>query len=178
MNDSWHKLLLDIFDRIGSQLEQVLTGLTPEELNRQPGPGANTIGWLTWHLTRSHDRNMSEIAGQEQLWTADQWYKRFDRLPDPGETGFGHTMEQMQAFHAPDSNTIIEYHYAVLERIRDYIGNGLSVDELDRDSYSPTFDNSGLVWKRITGVINEGLQHVGQAAYVRGLIKGQGWLGR
>jgi len=31
---------------------------------------------------------------------------------------------------------------------------------------------------RIMGNINDCYQHVGQAAYVRGLLKGQGWLGR
>ena len=31
------------------------------------------------------------------------------------------------------------------------------------------------VRRRLLGIISEGLQHVGQAAYVRGLLKGKGW---
>lgn len=176
--DNWNRLAMDIFDRIDRQLEQVLDGLTPEELNRPPAPGANTIGWLAWHLTRSNDRNMSEVAEKEQLWIADGWHTRFGRSPDPGETGVGHTPAQVTAFRAPDSATLLAYHRAVLERIREYVMKDLSEAELARDSYSPTFKNSGPVWRRITGVINEALQHLGQAAYIRGLMKGQGWLGR
>jgi len=175
---AWQQLVMDIFDRIAGQLEQVLEGLAPEELNRQPAQGANTIGWLTWHLTRSHDRNMSEVMEKEQLWISDNWYARFNRAPDPAETGVGHSPEQMAAFRVPDGETVMEYHRAVLERIREYIDSGLSEDELERESYSPTFKSSSPVLRRITGVINDGLQHLGQAAYVRGLITEQGWLGR
>ncbi|MFC1901203.1 DinB family protein [Chloroflexota bacterium] len=174
----WQQMTMDIFDRIAMQVEGVLEGLTPDELNKQPSTGANTIGWLTWHLTRSHDRNMSEVAGKEQLWTADGWYKKFGRAADPNETGYGHSPEEMSDFRAPDSTMIIEYHRAILERIREYIENDLAETDLDRESYSPTFNNSSPVYRRITGVINDGLQHVGQAAYVRGLITEQGWYGR
>ena len=67
----WQTLINDTFTRISEELELVLDGLTPDELNRQPASGANTIGWLTWHLTRSHDRNLSELAEREQLWIKD-----------------------------------------------------------------------------------------------------------
>ena len=175
---AWQQLIIDIFDRIAEQLEEVLEGLTPDELNRQPAPDANTIGWLTWHLTRSHDRNMSEIIGKEQLWIEDKWYARFNRAADPTETGVGHSPEEVAAFRTPDGRTILEYHNAVLERIKGYIINTLSETELDREVYSPTFRNTNTVHRRLLGVLNDGFQHLGQAAYVRGLIKGQGWLGR
>ncbi len=174
----WQQLIIDIFNRIAEQLKEVLEGLTPDELNQQPAPDANTIGWLNWHLTRSHDRNMSELAGKEQLWTGDGWYTKFNRAPDPAETGVGHSPKDMAAFRAPDSRTILEYHNAVLERIRDYIGSTLAEAELDREVYSPTFCNTHTGRRRLLGVINDGLQHLGQAAYVRGLLKGHGWLGR
>ena len=174
----WQQLIIDLFERISQELERVLVGLTPDELNQQPAPDANTISWLAWHLTRSHDRNMSEIAGKEQLWTSDGWYIKFNRAPDPAETGVGHSPEEMAAFKAPDSRTILEYHNAVLERIKDYIINTLSETELDREVYSPTFRNTNTVHRRLLGVLNDGFQHLGQAAYVHGLIKGQGWLGR
>ena len=175
---AWQQLIMDIFDRIAEQLEEVLEGLTPDELNRQPASDANTIGWLTWHLTRSHDRNMSEIVGKEQLWIEDKWYARFNRAPDPAETGFGHSSEAVAVFRAPDGKTVLEYHRAILERIKDYIINTLSETELDREVYSPTFRNTNTVRRRLLSVISDGFQHLGQAAYVRGLIKGQGWLGR
>jgi len=171
----WQLLITDLFIRISEEPERVLDGLTIDELNRQPAPNCNSIGWLAWHLTRSHDRNMSEIAGKEQLWIKDKWYARFNRAPDPSETGYGHSSEEVAAFKAPDGRIIVEYHQAVLERIKDYISNTLSETELKRESKSPTLGTVGTVRKRLLGVISEGFQHVGQAAYVRGLLKGKGW---
>jgi len=72
----------------------------------------------------------------------------------------------------------LEYHRAVLERIQSYISGQLSAAELARETYSPTLRIAATVRTRLVGVINDSLQHVGQAAYVRGLLKGKGWLGR
>ncbi len=174
----WQQLITDLFLRISQELETVLEGLTVDDLNQQPHPDSNSIGWLAWHLTRSHDRNMSEIAGEEQLWIKDEWYHKFNRAPDPSETGVHHSPEETAAFRSPDSATILEYHRAVVERIKNYIDRRLSESELERESHSPTLGTTRPVEARLIGVINEGFQHVGQAAYVRGLLKGKGWSDR
>jgi hypothetical protein len=174
---AWQQLITDIFDRVAEQVEKVLDGLTPEELNRQPAPGANTIGWLIWHLTRSFDRNVSELAGKEQLWTANGWYAKFGRSADPDETGVGHSQEEMAAFRVPDGRATLEYHLAVQARIKEYMST-LTESELDREATSPTLGTTFSVGKRLLAQFSEGLQHVGQAAYVRGLITEQGWYGR
>jgi hypothetical protein len=79
----WQQFVMEQFLRIEDELKQVLAGLTVDDLNRQPAPDCNSIGWLAWHLTRSHDRNMSEIIGKEQLWIADKWYVKFSRVSGP-----------------------------------------------------------------------------------------------
>ncbi len=175
---AWQQLITDLCLRISQELETVLEGLTTDELNQQPRPDSNSIGWLAWHLTRSHDRNMSEIAGEEQLWIRDKWHLKFNRTPDPSETGYHHSPEEAAAFHSPDSATILEYHRAVVERIKGYIGSSLSETELERDSYSPTFQTTSKVRRRLVSVLSDGFQHVGQAAYARGLLKGKGWSDR
>lgn len=174
----WQQFIINLFERMAQELEQTLNGLTVDDLNQQPSPGGNSIGWLAWHLTRSHDRNISELAGKEQLWTSQEWYAKFDREPDPSETGFGHSAEEAAAFRSPGSRVILDYHQAVVTRIKDYISSQLSEAELDRDAYSPTLNMTAPVSRRLLGVINDAYQHLGQAAYVRGLIKGWGWLGR
>ena len=121
---------------------------------------------------------MSEVAGEEQLWVSAKWHDRFNRAPDPAETGYGHSTEDAAAFYSPDSATLLEYHRAVLEQTKRYINSKLLESELERQAYSSTFDNTNTVGKRLLGVINDSLQHVGQAAYVRGLIKGKGWSDR
>ena len=61
----WQQFVMEEFLRIEDELGQALKGLTVEDLNLQPAPDCNSIGWLAWHLTRSHDRNMSELMGEE-----------------------------------------------------------------------------------------------------------------
>ncbi len=175
---AFQHFILDLFLRIAHDVEQVLEGLNGEELHHQPSPKGNSIGWLVWHLTRSHDRNISEMAGQGQLWITEGWYAKFSRPAEPAETGFGHSAEEATAFRAPDGRTLLAFHREVLERIRQYMLHTLSEDDLDRETYSPTFQNTVTVRRRLVGILSEGHQHVGQAAYVRGLLKGHGWLGR
>ena len=114
----WQQFVMDEFLRIEDELGQVLKGLTVEDLNTQPAPDCNSIGWLAWHLTRSHDRNMSEVMGEEQLWIAEKWHVKFNRAPDPGETGVGHTTEQAKAFQSPEAAVILAYHHAILHKNR------------------------------------------------------------
>ncbi len=39
-------LITDYFLRISDELERVFDGLTIEDLNNNPAPGANGVGWL------------------------------------------------------------------------------------------------------------------------------------
>jgi len=174
----WQVLITDLFVRISQELEKVLGGLTVDDLNQRPTLDCNSIGWLAWHLTRSHDRNMTELAGEEQLWIKDKWYAKFNRVPDPKDTGFGHSSESIAEFRSPESRILLEYHHAVVKQIERYMSSTLSESDLEREVYSPTLHNVATVRARLVSVISEGLQHVGQAAYVRGLLKGKGWLGR
>ena len=171
----WQELIMDQFLRIEQELSFVLDGITVEDLNQQPAPDCNSIGWLAWHLTRSHDRNMSELIGEEQLWITEKWHVRFGRVPDPDETGVGHTMEQAKAFKSPDRQVVMDYHRAILKRIEKYIENSLKEEDLGREVYSPTLKDTKTVMRRITGVIQQGFLHTGQAGYVRGMLKGRGW---
>ena len=168
----WQDFLTEQFELILRELETALEGLSIDDLNRQPTTGANSIGWLAWHLTRSHDRNLSEIMGVEQLWTAGGWHERFGRAPNHSETGVGHSPEEAAAFRAPDTGTILDYHRAVLECSREYVRDSLSETELDRVYHSPTLHDTTAVSVRLRRLVKEGFMHTGQAAYVRGLLEG------
>ena len=176
---TWQAMIVDIFERQARELSDVLDGLTPEDLDWRPGTGANSIGWLAWHLTRSLDRNLSEIMGEEQLWVGDGWHARFGRAPDPRETGFGHDpLEQAAAFRSPNGATLLDYHRAALNRLRQYASGRLTEAELELPASSATLGTDWTVRRRLVGIVDDGLQHLGQGAYVRGLLKGAGWLGR
>ncbi len=119
----------------------------------------------------------ADLFGEDQLWVSAKWHTKFNRLPDPKDTGNGHTPEHVQAFCAPDAQTLLDYYHAVFEKTKLYINTRLSEIDLQRDVYSPTFKTTTTVEQRILGTINN-FQHVGQAGYVRGLLSGIGWYGR
>ena len=168
----WQQLIIDIYVRISQVLDRALEGLTQDDLNQQPNPDSNSMGWLAWHLTRVQDRAIADLAGEEQLWIKDEWHSRFIRPADPQDVGVGHNSEDLAAFISPDAQTLLAYHHAVLERSKHYINN-LSQTDLDRELDHPRYPRVGL---RLLAIISDNLQHAGQVAYVRGLLKGKGWL--
>ena len=167
----WKDLLTDGYGRILGVLERALEGLTEDDLKWQPYIGANSIGWLAWHLTRVQDDHISSLSGKEQLWTKDGWHAKFNRPPDAKDRGFGHTPEQVAAFESPDVETLLAYHRAVLERSKSYFIT-LSDDDLARELNEPQYQPLPTVGVRLISVIADNLQHAGQAAYIRGLLKG------
>ena len=134
------------------------------------------MGWLAWHLTRVQDDHIAGLMEEEQLWVKDGWHETFGRSSNPKDIGFGHTSEEVAALKSPDVDTLLKYHSAVLERTKQYI-NSLSLADLDRELNEPWFQPLPTVGVRLVSVLNDSLQHAGQIAYVRGLLKGKGWLG-
>ena len=88
---------------------------------------------------------------------------------DLDDHGYGHTSEQVGAFVPPDGATLAGYQRAVSERTIKYLG-GLSDDELGR-VIDRSWDPPVTVGVRLASVVNETAQHIGQGAYVRGLVE-------
>ncbi len=172
----WEELIIDGYGRVLEVLKEALDGLTPGDLDEQPHPDCNSMGWLTWHLTRVQDDHIADLMGEEQLWIKDGWHARFNRAPDLKDIGFGHSSEEVAAFKSPEIDTLLDYHRAVLERSKQYINN-LSMADLERELNEPWYQPLPTVGVRLVSVMSDCLQHAGQVAYVRGLLKGKGWLG-
>ena len=129
-------------------------------------------------MTRIQDRAAAELLGEEQLWIKDNYYAKFNRTPDPEDTGIGDTLEDVVAFRSPDALALLEYHRAVLEQSKRYITSKLSETELNREFDSPRYPTITNVRTKLMRLINDNMQHLGQVNYVRGMLKGWGWLGR
>ncbi len=170
----WNDMLSDGYNRIVDVMERVLKGLNEEDLNWQPSPDCNSIGWLAWHLTRQQDAQISSLAGEEQLWTKDGWHAKFNRPSDPRDVGFGQTPEQVAAFKSPNVDTLLAYNKAVVERSKAYF-NTLSKTDLDRELNEPMFQPLPTVGVRLISIMDDSVLHAGQAAYIRGLRQGRGW---
>ena len=170
----WQDLLADGYGRVPEFMESVLSGLNPDDLNWQPRQDCNSIGWLFWHLTRQQDAQIASLMGEEQLWTKDGWHSKFNRAPAPDDSGFGHTPEQVSAFEAPDTQTLLNYQRAVAERSKRYF-HTLSKDDLDKELDEPWFQPLPTVGVRLVSILEDSFLHAGQAAYIRGMRQGKGW---
>ena len=165
-------LMLEALGRIRSVLHRSLTDLMLDEIHRQPQAGANSIGWLAWHLTRVQDVSISGLAGLEQAWVSQGWHAKFDLAPDPDNDGYGHTPAQVAAFRAPTVQTLLDYHDSVQERSKTYVA-GLAPADFDRTLNEPQWQPLPTVGVRLVSVLSDNLQHAGQAAYLRGLWQGK-----
>ena len=173
----WQYLMVDAYQQMSQELEQVLDGLMVEDLHQRPSPGANPIGWLAWHVTRSCDRLLGDVVLGEQIWISEGWHKKFNRPPDLNDTGVGHTDAQVDGLEIADVKTLLDYHRAVIKPLLRYLDR-LTENELDREcANSQHPGTTRAVHSRLIGALNN-MQHVGQAGYVRGLLKGHRWYGR
>lgn len=164
------ELLVEIYDRLPPLVREAVDGLTPEQLVAQPAPGANTIGWLIWHLARVEDDHIADVMGVGQLWAEDDWASRFGLEPDVSNIGYGHTAEQMAAVRPESAAALVEYFEAAHARTVEWLA-GLSASDLDR-IVDTRWDPPVTLGVRLVSVADDSLQHVGQAAYVRGSLLG------
>ena len=161
------ELLADAFDRIRLVVGRAVDGLTDDQLAEPVGPGANTIGWLVWHLTRIQDDHVAGVAGTGQVWTDGGWYERFAVPFEPAEHGYGHSAEQVAAVRVSGA-LLTGYHEAVHARTDAYVRT-LADADLDR-VVDTDWDPPVTLGVRLVSVVSDDLQHAGQAAYVRGLL--------
>ncbi|GIJ44926.1 hypothetical protein Val02_18120 [Virgisporangium aliadipatigenens] len=159
---------MELFGRQPELVRTAVEGLSAEQLRRAPGTGANPVGWIVWHLTRVQDHHVSELAGTGQVWVEDGWAGRFGLAADPDDHGYGHTPEQVAAVRPESWRALVDYHAAVLERTEKFV-RGLGPDDLDR-VVDERWDPPVTCGVRLASVIDDDAQHLGQAAYVRGLI--------
>jgi uncharacterized damage-inducible protein DinB len=163
-----NELLAEAFGRLPDLVRAAVNGLNAEQLRTPPADGANTVGWLVWHLARIQDGHLAELTGDEQVYVTGDWARRFALKPDPDDNGYGHTSEQVLAVRPESAKVLVDYYQAVHERTLGYL-SGLAADDLDR-VVDRSWDPPVTLGVRLVSVLNDDTQHVGQAAYVRGLL--------
>src|SRR6476620_3566718 len=124
------ELLKDAFTRILESAERVVDGLSEDQLAARPGPDANPIGWLVWHLARVQDDHVADVAGIEQVWTARGFHEKFGLPFDASDIGYGHSSEQV-AHVRVDAERLAAYVAAVHEQTCWFL-EGWGADYLDR----------------------------------------------
>ena len=156
------------YEQVAETLAGTVDGLGPDDLARRVQPGANPIGWLVWHLLRVQDDHVADVAGTEQVWTADGWAGRFGLPVDDAATGYGMGDAEVDAVRVPSAELLLGYSQAVHARTADFLA-GLSDDDLDR-VVDTRWDPPVTLGVRLVSVLSDDFQHLGQAAYLRGLL--------
>ncbi len=161
-------VLLELYGRIPPLARHAVDGLGVEQLTARPTPGANPIGWLVWHLARVQDSHVAELLGAEQLWVGSGWARRLGLDPDPSNTGYGHTPDEVATVRPEQPGALLEYLEAVDARTRTMLRE-LTPADLDR-IVDRSWDPPVTLGVRLVSIADDSLQHAGQAAYVRGLL--------
>ena len=161
------ELLRDSFTRLIEHVDDLTDGLTDEVSFFRPTATANSIAWLIWHSARVQDLQLCDIAGIEQVWTRDGWEDRFGldlarqrpRATDTAPTTSARSACPPTCWPA----TTTRVHKVTLE----YIAS-VTAEELGRvvdTHWTPPVTASA----RLVSIVDDCAQHLGQAAYIRGI---------
>ena len=156
-------------EEVKARMESVVEGLTQEELVHRPGPEANSIGFILWHVARVEDRWIQDFAQKRpHIWESQGWN---DRLGMPLEgTGYGLTPEQAAELPVQRLVDLLDYFNNVRLSTLEYL-DALAPKDLDARP-SPDARPDFTVARMFRQLIGEENQHLGHLAYIRGLIRG------
>lgn len=145
---------------------RALPQLSDEQLNAHPGNHPNSIAWLLWHSGREVDIQLSQLSGQAELWDRFRTHFNLGKIGD--SMGFGHSVEQAHSITANDQNLLVDYLEACLGALSDYattLGEA-ELDEIVDRNWEPAVTRG----VRLISIIDDAAVHVGQAAYVAGIL--------
>ncbi len=165
-------LLLELYGRVPPLAADAIDGLPLSLLTEPPSAGINTIAWLIWHLTRVQDHHLSELLDQPQLWESGDWAAGVGLTPDPHNTGYGHGPAEVMAVRPQSAAALLEYLQAVHNRTCGFLASRTAAD-LDR-IVDRRWDPPVTMGVRLVSVADDCLQHVGQAAYAKGILLARG----
>jgi uncharacterized damage-inducible protein DinB len=162
-------ILIEGYGRIQEEVHAAVEGLDPDGLNARPADDANSVAWLVWHLTRVQDDHIADAFGLDQVWLTQDWEKRFGLDLPRRDTGYGHSPAKVAKVRVDSADLLTGYYDAVHEQTLGAL-RSLAAKDLERvvdDNWDPPV----TLGVRLVSVLSDDLQHVGQAAYVRGLVQ-------
>jgi len=153
---------------VRESVHAAVEGLTEDQVNLRIEPGSNSIAWLVWHLARVQDDHVAAVAHVEQVWTSAGWLPRFDLPLDPSAIGYGHSDAEVAAVKVRSVALLSGYYDEVHEQTLRFVRT-LSDHDLDR-VVDESWDPPVTLGVRLVSVIDDDLEHAGQAAFIRGLL--------
>ncbi|OBK43901.1 mycothiol transferase [Mycobacterium kubicae] len=160
------ELLRDAFTRLIEHVDDITDGLTDDVATYRPTDDANSIAWLLWHSARVQDAQLADVAGVEQVYSRDGWVDRLGLDLPPDDTGYGHGPQEVAKVRAP-ADLLAGYYHAVHQLTLEYVA-GITAEELAR-IVDTNWDPPVTASARLVSIIDDCAQHLGQAAYLRGI---------
>jgi hypothetical protein len=161
------EILVDGFTRVQEEVHAAVEGLSLDELTYRVDADANSIAWLIWHLTRVQDDHVADAFDVEQVWLRDGWQERFGLPFSARAHGYGHGSSDVAAVRA-EADLLVGYYDAVHAQTIGLVEKLTDADlprVVDRNWNPPV-----TLSVRLVSVISDDLQHIGQAAFVRGIV--------
>jgi hypothetical protein len=167
------QFIKDTLAREHSQLQGLITNLNENDIYWQPGPEANSIGWIVWHMLRVEDMWIQFFSQKQiEVWESGNWHIRFGL--QKRETGFQHTPEQVNNFPHLPIELVLEYGEIVRNNTLDYLKHM----QYEDFHVTPWSDKPSMWWHdfsildMLNQLMGELYQHLGQIAYILGLKNG------
>lgn len=161
-------VLSEAFGRLPDLVRRAIEGLDADQLSARPGGSANSIAWLVWHLTRVEDSHLAEAFGHDEIWQASGYADSWGLSLDRGDTGYGHSSGQVDAVTVKSAQQLLDYFDAVHTLSEKRVA-GLDEETLRR-VVDERWDPPVTLLVRLVSVLDDAVQHAGQAAYARGII--------
>jgi hypothetical protein len=115
------------------------------------------------------DDHVSEVAGVRQTWDADGWAERFSLPFGQDATGYGQDADDVAAVRV-EADLLVGYFDAVYARTIAYVAK-LGDADLDH-VVDRRWDPPVTLGVRLVSVLDDDIQHAGQAAFIRGILPG------
>lgn len=157
--------IAESLERVRAATLNIVKDLTPEELVWRPGPDANHIGFLLWHVARWDDYPFHPyVVHREQVWIARGWYQRFGLKPE--DTGTGWTAQQVAEWTPPPLQELLQY----MNDAREALLVGLKELDMSRLGERPRPDRpEQTIANILQGRVMHEATHQGAIEYVVGL---------
>jgi uncharacterized damage-inducible protein DinB len=159
------ELLTDAFGRVQGTVHEAVEGLSAAQLAARLDEDANSIAWLCWHLTRVQDDHLADAFGVDQVWPG--FMERFGLPFGPGATGYGQSTGQV-ALVQVSGDLLTDYQDAVHARAVELV-SGIVDADLSR-VVDEGWDPPVTLGVRLISVIDDCMQHAGQAVFIRGIL--------
>ncbi|MCE1174300.1 MAG: DinB family protein [Propionibacteriales bacterium] len=160
------EILVEAAGRIPGAAQQALSGIDSHTLHSQPAGRGNSIAWLVWHAARQLDAQLAALSGDDQVWSRDDWSQRLGIDRGPQQIGFGDSVAEVAALRVSDPTLLTAYLEAAVAALVDYLATAPALDEVVDTRWDPPVTRG----VRLVSIIDDAVAHLGQAAYVRGVV--------